>query len=57
MRRAKVWTDAMDWSLAPALEAALTGSRFDVEELSRRAAQAALELGEDLRSLLAAPER
>ncbi len=56
VRSAKVYSDAMDWSLAPRLEAALTGCRFDRAELSSRAAQAAPEFGEDLRGLLAAQE-
>ncbi len=53
VRSARIYTDAMDWSLAPRLEKALPGCRFDRAELSSRAAQAAPELGEDLRSLLA----
>ena len=54
VRSAAVYTDAMDWSLAPAVEGALTGSPFRREELVRRLDGAGLEqaVGTDLRSLL-----
>lgn len=49
-----VYTDAMDWTLAPAVERALAGSPFRREELVRRLEGADLErtVGTDLRSLL-----
>lgn len=34
--QAKVYSDAMDWQLAPALERALTGSEFSVAQLCQR---------------------
>lgn len=51
---AKVYTDSMDWELAPKLEQALTGRRFRLEELQNglRAACPG-EIGEDLCQLLA----
>lgn len=54
VRSATVYTDAMDWSLALAVEEALTGSPFRREELVRRLDGAGLEqtVGTDLRSLL-----
>ena len=52
--RVSVYTDAMDWALAPAVEGALTGSVFRREELVRRLEGAGLEqtVGTDLCSLL-----
>lgn len=35
VREAKVYTDAMDWQLAPKLERSLTGCRFTTEDLTR----------------------
>lgn len=54
VRGVTVYTDAMDWALAPAVEEALTGSVFRREELVRRLEGAGLEqsVGADLRSLL-----
>lgn len=54
MRGVTVYTDAMDWALAPAVEGALTGSVFRREELVRRLEGAGLEqtVGTDLCSLL-----
>lgn len=54
VRGVTVYTDAMDWALAPAVEGALTGSVFRREELVRRLEGAGLEqsVGADLRSLL-----
>lgn len=54
VRGVTVYTDAMDWALAPAVEEALTGSVFRREELVRRLEGADLEqtVGTDLRSLL-----
>lgn len=40
-RRVKVWTDAMDETLAPALESALTGCRYAGEDLSGRVSSVA----------------
>lgn len=50
-----VYTDAMDWALAPALEQALTGCPFRKEELLKRLESANLgeAVREDLRALLA----
>ncbi len=52
--RVSVYTDAMDWALAPAVEAALTGCRFRLEDMEQRLRAAALEDGvrEDLCRLL-----
>lgn len=47
---AKVYTDAMDVSLSPRVEAALTGCRLAEEDLSRRLS--ALPWGKDLAALL-----
>ena len=33
VRHAQVYSDAMDWCIAPALERALTGCRFSLPEL------------------------
>ena len=54
VRGVTVYTDAMDWALAPAVEEALTGSVFRREELVRRLAGVGLEqtVGTDLCSLL-----
>ena len=53
--QAAVYSDAMDWTLAPAVEEALAGCRFRQEDLDGRLRGAALEDGvrEDLRRLLA----
>ena len=55
---ARIYSDSMDWRLAPVLEAALAGCRFDRAALDAQLAQA---LGpgqtcEDLRGLLAAQD-
>ena len=54
VRGVTVYTDAMDWTLAPAVERALTGSPFRRDELVRRLEGADLErtVGTDLRCLL-----
>ncbi len=39
IRSARVYTDAMDWQLPQRLEAALTGSRLDAAELTKKAPQ------------------
>lgn len=56
VRRAAAYTDAMDWTLAPALETALTGSRFALAELQERVAACDFEGREDVRRLLAAQD-
>ena len=58
VQTARVYSDSMDWRLAPVLEAALAGCRFDRAALDAQLAQA---LGpgqtcEDLRGLLAAQD-
>ena len=45
--QAKVYSDAMDWELAPRLERALAGSRFRQRELLERVRQAGLAQAED----------
>ncbi len=50
--RAKVYTDAMDWTLAPALEAALIGSRFSAAALCERIAACGMEQTDDLCGLI-----
>lgn len=52
VRRAVVYTDAMDWTLAPKLEAALTGCRFDRASLAQRARECAAENAKDVAALL-----
>ena len=54
VREAAVYTDAMDWSLAPALEKALTGCRLRLGELQSRIRAAGLppQTAEDLCGLL-----
>ena len=54
VRGVTIYTDAMDWTLAPAVERALTGSPFRREELVRCLEGVDLEqtVGADLRSLL-----
>lgn len=53
--RAAVYTDAMDWTLGPALEKALTDCRFRLEDMRQRLYAASLteEVKEDLCRLLA----
>lgn len=51
--RAAVYSDAMDWTLAPKLETALKGSRFDRAELSERVRASGIEAAEDVCRLLA----
>ena len=51
VRRVSVQTDAMDWTLAETLEAALTGCRFSLPALCERVS-AMPDVGEDLRLLL-----
>lgn len=53
--QAAVYTDAMDWRLASALEEAVTGSRFRLSDLQERLRQSTLDgqIAEDLCALLA----
>ena len=53
--QAAVYSDAMDWTLAPAVEEALTGCRFQMENMERRLCASALggQEKDDLRALLA----
>lgn len=52
VQRAKVWSDAMDWTLAPALEAALAGCRFDRAALAERVRHSGAPCAEDAANLL-----
>lgn len=52
IRGAKVYSDAMDWALAPRLEAALTGCRFTMADLTERLAASQLPEKEELIGLL-----
>ncbi len=54
VREAKVYTDAMDWSFAPEAEQALTGCRFQIEEMQRALRTVCPgQMSEDLCGLLA----
>lgn len=55
VRQAAVYTDAMDWQLAPELEKALSGCRMQLQEMQGRIRGAALDgqVKEDLCGLLA----
>lgn len=50
--QAKVYSDAMDWDLAPELERALTGSPFRQNDLCGRVRRAGLDRAEDLCRML-----
>ena len=50
---AKVYSDAMDWSVAPFLEAALVGCRYEKNDLLE-AVPANMENGDDIRRLIEA---
>jgi lipoate-protein ligase A len=52
VKRAAVYSDAMDWTVAPRLEEALTGCRFDRAALAARVRTSALECAEDVAALL-----
>lgn len=52
VRRAAVYTDAMDWALASALEAALTGCRFERRALAERVTGSGAEGAADVAALL-----
>ena len=48
----KVFTDALDYSLAQSLENALTGARFDKAELCERIRNAQVPYQEDICTVL-----
>ena len=50
--QAKVYSDAMEWDLAPALERALTGSPFSQSDLCARVRQAQIVHADDLCRML-----
>lgn len=52
VREARVYSDAMDWRVAPALEAALPGCRFRLEDLCRAVEGACPDVAGDLKELL-----
>lgn len=52
VRQAKVYSDAMDWSMAPKLEKALIGSRFSREALRDGIISAETGVAEDLLQML-----
>lgn len=56
VKLAKVYSDAMDWQLAPVLEQAVMGSRFTREALQARLLQTGLREAEDLCRLLESQE-
>lgn len=53
MQRAKDYSDAMDWSLAPRLEQMLTDCRFSREDLRQRLDAGDIGLEADIFGLLA----
>ena len=52
VQRAEVYSDAMDWSLAPALKAALTGCRFERAALAQRVRASGAEQAQDVCRLI-----
>ena len=52
VRRAAVWTDAMDWTLAGTLERALTGCRFSGAELAQHVRASGAAGAADVAALL-----
>ncbi|MDO5545590.1 MAG: lipoate--protein ligase [Eubacteriales bacterium] len=52
VQQAKVYSDAMDWCLAPKLETALIGSRFSKEALRERITSSEIGVEEDLYQML-----
>ena len=52
IQQVKVFSDAMDWALAPKLEQALIGCRFDAKELAERISQADTGMDADIMSML-----
>lgn len=53
VQEARVYSDAMDWELAPRLERALTGCRFTLDVLQQRLRETGTDAAEDLCALLA----
>lgn len=51
VRQAKVYSDAMDWTIPPKLEGTLTGCRFSAEALLKAIAAADTGVEEDLRNM------
>ena len=51
VQNAKVYSDAMDWSVAPRLESALIGCRFEANAL-KEAVPADMDNAEDIRNLI-----
>lgn len=49
---ARVYSDSMDWSIAPKLEQALTGCRFATEDLQKAIARTNLDVAEDILAML-----
>ena len=56
VREARVYSDAMDWRVAPALEAALPGCRFRLEDLCRAAEGVCPDVAGGLKQLLSEQE-
>ena len=48
---ARVYSDSMDWSVAPMLEQALTGCRFEAKEMAEKIHQADTGVDEDILSM------
>ena len=48
---ARVFSDSMDWSVAPKLEQALTGCRFEAKEMAEKIRQADTGVDEDILSM------
>lgn len=53
VRAVRAYTDAMDWELAPRLEAALASRRFSLEELTRGVEESGVGCARDVCALLA----
>lgn len=49
---AKVYSDSMDWSIAPKLEQALTGCRFAAEDLRKAITNTETDVAEDILAML-----
>lgn len=56
VQQAKVFSDSMDWEIAPVLEQALIGCRFTKEELQDRVAAIGTDASRDICQLLAQQE-
>ena len=48
IRRAKLYSDAMDWEFIPVLEQALSGCRLEPKELASRLAESGIPIAEDI---------